>query len=294
MALVDFFQLALLHKLCHGDVGVPSDHTYPSPMPRNKRRRSPSPVPQPGLTDTLLSLSAQLPPKTPHHNRINHSVACTTPIAIGTAMMAKIKPDTNKHKKYDSATYEQYIIKDLEHHRVFVDIDVFMKYVLHVPDDWKKVWGPIIEHIKRTGPFLAAHQDFTGQCDSQGVDEKDLYQPLVNMNNEILKVSESLKDESVKPAFGLRYFRNDPKQIVQGVMNNLSPDVVAVHKDFLPYLDRKDVKEWHLKKTNLTWANPLQTLEVKPFDAALVDGSHMPRLKVNGKSAATLGSKIVY
>ena len=169
-----------------------------------------------------------------------------------------------------------------------------MKYVLHVPDDWKDIWGPIIEHIKRTGPFFAAHQDFTSKCNTQGVDEKDLYKPLVDMSNEILEVSESSGDKSVKPAFGLRYLRNDPKQIVQGVMNNLSPDVVAVHKDFLPYLDRKDLKERRLKNTRLTWANPLQTLEVKPFDAALVDGSHMPRLKVNGKPAATLGSKIVY
>jgi len=217
-------------------------------------------------------------------------VACTTPISVGTPIVQKIRPDTEKPRKLDKSTYEEYIIQDLEHRRVFIDIEVFMKYVLRVPDDWEERWGPIIERIKRNTSFLAAHEDFTAQCDAQGVHEKKLYQPLVNMNNEIL--DESSKDELVKPAFGLQYLVNDPKPVLQGVMNNLVPDVVAVHKEFVAHLDPTELKERRLKKTNLTWAHAIQALEFKPLDGALVDGSHMPRLKVGGKSSATFGSKI--
>ena len=207
--------------------------------------------------------------------------------------MSNIQHDKNKPQKYCSATYEQYLIQELEHHRVFVDMDVFMKYVLHVPDNWEELWGPTIERIKREIPFSFAHWDFTGKCDDQESLEEDLYGPLVEMNNAILDVCESSTDDSVKPAFGVRYLTNEPKKILQGKMNNLSPDVVAVHKDFLPFLNPREQNKLCLSKTNLTWAHPLQTLEVKPFDAALVDGSHMPRLKVDGKPAATFGGRTV-
>ena len=169
-----------------------------------------------------------------------------------------------------------------------------MKHVLHVPDNWEDLWGPIIERIKRRKQFWLAHWDFTNKCDSHKTVEEDLYRPLVRMNNAILDVCESSKVESVKPAFGVRYLRNDPRKILNGKMNNLSPDVVAVHKDILPWLDKKDLKQGRLGKKNLTWAHPLQTLEVKPFDAALVDGSHMPRLKVNGKLQQPLAGKLSY
>ena len=39
---------------------------------------------------------------------------------------------------------------------------------------------------------------------------------------------------------------------------------------------------------DLTWAHPIQVLEVKPWGDALVDGECMPRLKVNGKPAVPL------
>ena len=230
--------------------------------------------------------------KTPQKNRISRPlVKCTTPLSLGTPIMSNIQHDTNEPQKYDSATYEQYLIEDLEQHRVFVDIDVFMKHVLHVPDNWEEIWGPTIERIKRNTPFSSAHWDFTSKCNDSESLEGDLYGPLVDVSNAILDVCESSADNSVKPAFGLRYLRNDPKKILQGKMNNLSPDIVAVHKDLLPCLDPGEQNAMRLSKMSLTWAHPLQTLEVKPFDAALVDGSHMPRLKVDGEPAATFGKQ---
>ena len=55
----------------------------------------------------------------------------------------------------------------------------------------------------------------------------------------------------------------------------LSPDLVLLHKNRPP--PRAGVNKL------LHWANPLQVLEVKPYDNALCDGKNMPRLVVGGK-----------
>ena len=49
------------------------------------------------------------------------------------------------------------------------------------------------------------------------------------------------------------------------------------------HLDKDEIKRSHLNELNLTWAQPLQVLEVKALDCALVDGSCIPRLMSNGK-----------
>jgi hypothetical protein len=88
--------------------------------------------------------------------------------------------------------------------------------------------------------------------------------------------SNSESDESVKPRTPQRYLRNDPRKVFGGVIGNLSPDIVAVHEESLPHL----TPEGHV-----TWAQTLQALEVKPSDGALIDGSCIPRLIVDGEWA---------
>jgi len=179
--------------------------------------------------------------------------------------------------KHKSSKYEEYLIQDFERHRVFVDIDVFMKHVLHVPDNWRELWGPNIKEIKRNKDFWFAFSSYCSQCAIQGANETRFYEPLVGMANTILDfATNDSSDESIKPRTPQRYLRNDPKTISCGVIDGLSPDIVAVHKDF-PVNDG----------SGLTWAQPLQALEVKPSDGALVDGLCMPRLKVNGERATT-------
>ena len=72
------------------------------------------------------------------------------------------------------------------------------------------------------------------------------------------------------------------------IMNDLSPDLIAVHHDFLPHLSSKEREEREIQQSDISWAHPLQVLEVKPSGGALVDGSCMPRLMVNGKPTQTL------
>jgi hypothetical protein len=207
-------------------------------------------------------------------------------------MMQKEEPDTGEPKKPGSAKYEEYIIKDFERHRVFVSIDVFMERVLHVPDNWKELWGATIKKVKGNKGFKDALQSYTDLCGVSGK-EKRLYVPLVNMANAIFDAASSSSNESVKVETPLRYLVNDPKGIRGGVMNELIPDVVAVHEKFLPYLDPGEREQLRLAGSYLTWAHPLQVLEVKPGTGVLVDGAHMPRLKVNGELATIFADRVL-
>ena len=161
-----------------------------------------------------------------------------------------------------------------------------MKHVLHVPENWKGQWGRTIRRIKREQKFLDSHFKYSSECNIQDGPESRFYQPLVDMANAILDFpTKYLPGESAKPWTPQRYLRNDPRRVLGGVINNLSPDIVAVHNKFLPTGGAGELDEWYLKGSNLTWAQPLQALEVKASDGALVDGSCMPRLKVNGEHA---------
>ena len=113
-------------------------------------------------------LAIQFEPKTPKRKRdATYSIPHSTPTSVGTSILQKLRPDTDKTPKYDSAKYEQYITQDFESHRVFVDIDVFMRHVLHVPENWKELWGRTIRRIKRNIVFSTAHWDYTRQCGTQ-------------------------------------------------------------------------------------------------------------------------------
>jgi len=284
MALVDFYQLAVLYNLSCRDGGVLSNCSHPPPIPPAN----------PDQPDSFLPRSTQFVFKTPERKRDatrSAPVPNQTPMSHGTSTVYKLEPDTDQAKKYGTTKYEQYIAQDLERHRVFVNIDVFMKNVLHVPDNWKKLWGPAINHIKHSKKFSSPHWEYTRKCGTKGILERQIYKPLVEMGNAILDLSESFADKSVKARTPQRYLRNDPKKIFGGVMNDLTPDVVAFHRDLLHNIGPGEKAEQELKEPNLSWTQPLQVLEVKSCDNALVDGSHMPRLKVEGRSIATsLGS----
>lgn len=276
MALVNFYQLAILYNLSCDNAGILPNHSHPPSMPATTLSCSRSPPVGSGQPGS----------KTPERTRdAARSVPDPTPLAVGSSVLQRLQFYPDKARKYDVDKYEQYIVQDFERHRVFVDIDVFMEYVLHVPKNWKKLWGRTIRSIKRNSVFSTAHWDYTRQCGTQGVNEVQFYQPLVDMGNAILEFSNLGPSDSVKPQTPQRYLRNDPRKVLCGLMNNLKPDIIAVHEDFLPHIRSKENEDARLKESNVTWAQPLQVLEVKPWDNALVDGSCMPRLKVKGKLA---------
>ena len=289
MALVDFYQLAVLHNLSRGHGGAPPGRSHPPSMSAATQSSSRSPAVEPDQPSPFFPFSTQFVPKTPErkHNA-TRSTPNLTPTSDGTSVLQRLRRAADQPQKCESSKYEQYIVQDFERHRVFVDIDVFMKHVLHVPENWQELWGRTIRRIKRDTTFSIPYWSYCRQCEKSDVEESTFYKPLVDMANAILDFSaKDSPDESVKPRTPQRYLRNDPRKVLYGVINNLSPDIVAVHSGFLPHIRPGELGEWHLKGSNLTWAQPLQALEVKPSDGALVDGSCMPRLKVNGGRTTT-------
>ena len=286
MALVDFYQLAVLYNLSR-HAGVPSDLSYSPSMSPPTPSSSRLPLIESDRPNPLFPLPTQPVPKTPQRNRdATRSIPNMTPKCHGTAVLQKLIHAAEQPKKFDSAKYEEYIIQDFERHRVFVDIDVFMKHVLHVPENWRAQWGRTIRGIRNDGKFMLPYFKYSAECNTRDGPESRFYQPLADMANAILDSSTLyLPDGSTKPRIPQRYLRNDPRRVLGGVINNLSPDIVAVHNEFLPTGGAGELDKWHLRESNLTWAHPLQALEVKTSDGALVDGSCMPRLKVNGEHA---------
>jgi hypothetical protein len=160
MALVDFYQLAALYKLARGDAGVLSNHSYPPPMPASTLPNLASRWSEQFISHPLLATSPR------------RQSACAMPLIPSRShsefrwivLMQKLEPDTESPRKANSAKYEEYIIKDFERHRVFVDIDVFMKHVLHVPDNWKNYGGRLSKKSRQRGLLDAPHRDYTDLC----------------------------------------------------------------------------------------------------------------------------------
>ena len=285
MVLIDFYQIALSFKLSRRDVGPLPNRSNPPLMPPTTPSNFRLPPDESTLTAPLTPHSVQIPPKTPEFKRdVAHSVPNLTPLSKGASILQKLNPDADKAQKYDSAKYEQYITQDFEAHRVFVEIEVFMKDVLHVPENWWRLWGSTIDKIKRDSAFLTAYLDYSRQCDTEGPEER-FYGPLENMTNAILACCDSPLECYVQPRNRQHYFGNGPKGVLLNAMTDPSPDIVAVHDDFLPKLSQEEREKGQMKQSNISWAHPLQVLQVKPSGGALVDGSFMPRLKVNGKPA---------
>jgi hypothetical protein len=72
--------------------------------------------------------------------------------------------------------------------RVFVDFEVFLKSALHVPDDWKTLWGPAIEAVKADGKFSTHHREYSQRCEVFGSLEGSFYEPWMETANSIIDV----------------------------------------------------------------------------------------------------------
>ena len=182
-----------------------------------------------------------------------------TPMSRGASIIYKPRHAAEQPPKYDDA----YILGDFDHRRVFVDIDVFMEHVLHVPENWRELWGRTITRIKRDETFSISYRNYRRECGIRGPEESRFYKPLVNMANTILDfLTEDSLDEPVKLRTPQRHLRKNPKKV-------------------------------HPEGSNLTWAQPLQVPEVESSDDALDDGSRIPRLKVNGEQATASRDKFL-
>lgn len=151
------------------------------------------------------------------------------------------------HQGQDDS-YSPFIQQDLNN-RVFVDFEVFMKHVLHVPDDWKDAWGPTIEAVKADSDFEKHYGEYRKLCEDFGTHEELPHKTLVN---------------TAKAAFD-----------VLSRSTNISPQTPggAVRQEAL-----------HRQRETIT----VHILGVNPYYGVLCDGTSMPRLLVSGEYATDL------
>ena len=259
MALLDLNRLVFLYKLRREDAGyLPTRSDFP-PM-----ASTPS-------NSAILNLAEHLKTvfETPKSQKtLSGAAGFSTPISRGSAARKRQEAFWDQAQRYKRKDYDQYIREDL-FSRVFIDFDVFLKSVLHAPDDWKTKWERAITEVKKNKKFLESYNAYCEECNRCGGHEVEFYKPLIDTANAVLDV---ISDSKVgAPHY---YHRSDPKHIKGGIMDfaGLCPDVVVLHRDY-------DSSQ----RGNLHWANPLHVLEVKPSDAAICDGENIPRLMVDGK-----------
>ena len=277
MALVDFYQLAALHKLGCTDAGFPSIRSHRLCMSGVPPPPSPSPSAESDEARSSLPPSVQPQLKTPERKpNAARPVPETTPLSRGSSIRQRQDGDTDRVDGYDREDYEEYVREDLKS-RVFVDFEVFMRSVLHVPKDWETEWKSIIEAVEADPEFHKHHKEYFERCDSAETREELFYKPLAKMANAVLDVwsqSELTRTDSGIPQ---AYHVNSPGKLQGGIFNkaNLSPDLVVLHKAY------------NTKSSSLHWANALHVLEVKPYGNAVCDGGDMPRLIVDGEQATS-------
>jgi len=63
-----------------------------------------------------------------------------------------------------------------------------MKNVLHIPNDWRTLWGPAIDAVKTDAKFSEHHKKYCRLCEEGSTLEKDFYPPLMKAANTVLDV----------------------------------------------------------------------------------------------------------
>ena len=173
MVLVDFYQLAALHKLNRADPGFSSTRSRPLCMSETPPPHSPSPPVEPDEVRPSPRPSIQPQHETPERNRSTvPTVPGVTPLSHGSSIRDQVD-------SYDRGDYEDYVREDLRS-RVFVDFEVFMEYVLHVPKDWSTQWESVIETIKADPTFLGNLEGYRECCNNRTSLEESFYDPTKN------------------------------------------------------------------------------------------------------------------
>jgi len=272
--LTNFYQLSVLYKLCRTDAGFASirSHCLP-PMSATTLPSSPPPSVEPDQVHLSLPPSIQPEVKTPERERSASRLAPnTTSLSHGSPISQRQESDTDWFEESVCEDYEDCVREDLRS-RVFVDFEVFMNHVLHVPGDWKSQWGPAIEAVKADDEFKKHHKEYRKRCKSSFSRESSLYETLMNAVNAVFDVLSPSKSDGVStiPQY------HHPGGLPSEVNNQLhhSSDLVIPHKDPKPSAGEE----------SLRLANPLHIFEAKPCSNALCDGANMPRLVVEGTRA---------
>ena len=117
---------------------------------------------------------------------IIHYSSGSSPDTRGSPVRETPADDVDQEVRYyDRQDYDDLIHEEL-YNRVFVDFEAFMKTVLHVPADWKDVWGPAIAAVKTNEIFTKFYTQYRQKCDHSGLHKKTFYTPFVDTISAVL------------------------------------------------------------------------------------------------------------
>jgi hypothetical protein len=197
--------------------------------------------------------------------RDGHSVVCDTPGSTP----SDCGPSTDQAQELgDTSSVDSgYKREDYDHvyecldSRVFVDLEVLLRSALHVPRDWKALWGPAIEAVKADEKFSTHHRKYGQRCEDFASLGGSFYEPWMKTANSIIDVISARQFDGISgiPPAG------DQRKLWTRV-TNVSGDIAVPRTDSQP----------------LHWANNIHILE-----GAICNGKHMPRLIVDGKPVTT-------
>ena len=229
---------------------------------------APNPLQSPTNPAVYKSLPSQaLDCATPTTPDSKHTTLPLAPTARETTVRHKQEDDADRFDGHNHEEYQEYTLEDLGQ-QVFIDFEVFLKRALHVPENWREEWGPVIETVKASEEFNTLHKEYCDLCDKVGGHEADFYKPLTQLVNSIFDIAISSCPEG-KTLQKRQYYH------VDNPMMGLSPDLVLLDKDQVPLYS----------KAPRHWTSALHVLEVKPYDDMIFEGRGIPRLIVNGKRA---------
>jgi hypothetical protein len=172
--------------------------------------------------------------------------------------------------RIDGYNCDAYVRNDLNS-RVFVDFEVFIKSVLHIPHDWKTRWGPAIEAVKVDEKFTRCRQEYCNETSSQ---EEGIYELLMGAVRAVFDVLSASKFSCISGTPHYRHAHDLEKDRGEAMDRvHLSPDLVVLRK-------RRQPTNKHLRREN--------TLRILTCDGYIYDGKDIPRLVVDGKPVASL------
>ena len=143
--------------------------------------------------------------------------------------------DVDRVDGYGRGNCDEYVHQDIKN-RIFVDFEVFMKSVLHVPQDWRIRWSRAIEVIRTDPEFKQYHEEYFKRCANLTSQERSLYEHLMEAVNAVLAVLSRSGFDGISCGIPQYYRVNDPKNLRGRVFNGTSPspDPVVRPKDCDP------------------------------------------------------------
>jgi len=215
----------------------------------------PSPTKSRACSSPPLHIPSSLPRSPKKHDPT--TVTELTPLSRGSSVGERQDGDTDRINKRGREDYVEYVREDLRR-QVFVDYEIFMQCVLHVPKDWETKWKPALDAVKADANFKKHHEEYCGSCNgNEVVGENKFYPSLVKTADAVLHVMSRSNFDGI-------------------FSKGLSPDL-AVFDGNHPHPDENE---------SLHWANPPHLLEAKPHEDIICDGENMCRLIVKGKRSA--------